>query len=420
MLTLLGTAAAAFLLGQAPGQPELDGRLMDYYARQVALLRDADSYTVQVRLDWKTEGAGEGESGTNLYRFAYRKPGRFRIEVRPGGAKEGEDQGPTLIVVSDGKTVTTVYPARSLYSERPMVDLKDALGENAIVAMSLDGSLLDTLLRTDLVDIVRGHASRTQHEGQEQADGQTLDRFTLRWRGDEEELLFGPADEPLPRKLVRVVRVAVPGQKPMKLITTATLTWTMGADVPDSTFRVELPKDARKVDDIYAALVRGSSADLLGQPAPAVRLKRAGGGADITLEAHRGEDVVVLDFWASWCAPCVASMPQLANIAEAYKGKAVAFYAVNVGEEPEEVERFLRSGKLTLPSALDPDGEATERFGVTAIPALVVVGKDGTVQAEYSGTESLESALTRDLDALLRGKTLAPKRDEGKSTDPLP
>jgi thiol-disulfide isomerase/thioredoxin len=195
----------------------------------------------------------------------------------------------------------------------------------------------------------------------------------------------------------------------MKLITTTTLTWGMQAEVPETLFQISLPERARKVDDIYAALVRGTPADLLGRPAPKLELKRAGEGKPITLEAHRGKDVVVLDFWATWCGVCVKSMPRIAKLAETYQGKDVVFYAVNVGEEPAEVERFLRSSNLTFPTALDPDSEATERFGITAIPALLIIGKDGTVQAEYSGAgPELEESLSRDIDALLEGKTLVP------------
>lgn len=391
------------------GGPQLDPKLADYYTRQVAFLKDADSYSVEVRLDWKTQGAGDETSGVNLYRFAYRKPGRFRIEIRPGGEGADAPTEPSLLVVSDGETVTTYYPERKLVAERPLIDLKDALADNAIVAMSLDGSLLDTLLRSDLVEIVRSHANQSRHEGQEAVDGKTLDRFSLRWRADDEQLWFGPAEEPLPRKLVRTVKVAVPGKPPFQLVTTATLTWKLGAELPDSTFRFDRPDDARKVPDIYAALVRGTAADLIGQKAPDLDLPRAGGPQRVALAGHRGKEIVVLDFWASWCAPCLESMPQMARIAEAYRDKGVVFYTVNVGEDEADVTRFLKSGKMALPVGLDPHGDAAERFGITAIPAVLVVGKDGTVQAEYSGSgDALEQALTRDLDTLRSGKTLAP------------
>jgi thiol-disulfide isomerase/thioredoxin len=416
MLALLWTTTAALVVSQVPAAN--DPKLLDYYARQVKFLQETPAYAVEVRLDWKTEGQGEGEgtSGTNLYKFQYQKPGTFRIEVRPG-RKEGEPDapsGPSLIVASDGKTVTTFHPGKSLYMQVPLVDLKDALANNPIVSMSLDGSLLDTLLRDDLVEIVRDHANGGKHEGTETVDGRALDRFTLRWGADDEILWFGPPDEPLPRRLVRTVAVPVPDKPPLKLVTTATLDWnTKPGEFPEGTFTIDLPEKARKVEDVYTALVQGDTVELLGKPAPELNLQRLGGGPAVTLAAHKGKEIVVLDFWASWCVPCVELLPTVAKLAEAYRAKGVVVYSVNVGEELGQIEPFVKGRKYTMDVLLDPEGKAIEAYGVTSIPALVVIGKDGTVQAVHNGgtAAELEKTLSRELDTLLSGKPLEPKTD---------
>src|SRR6056297_3202030 len=193
-----------------------DPRMMAAYDRLVDFLNGLDAYDLNVRLDWQVEGDELGQRGSNRYRFLLDRPGKFRIEVRPGNRPD-----PSLIVVSDGETATTLYPPRSLYAQAPLMDdPAEGLQRNPIVAISLSGSLIDTLMRPDLVDVVASHASGGKFTGLEQVDGRELERYTLSWKGDEEELWIGPKAEPLPRKLVRIVTVPTGPDQATRLITT--------------------------------------------------------------------------------------------------------------------------------------------------------------------------------------------------------
>jgi thiol-disulfide isomerase/thioredoxin len=393
----------------APNDPRLEAA----YVKLVDFLRKTPAYSVEVRVDWATEGQPDGESGTNLYLYRLERPNRFRIEVRPGQQPE-----PALIVVSDGTTVTTLYTPKGLYSRDRVREPREVLERNPIVASSLSGSLIDTLMRPDIVEIVRSHASEARFVGLEEVDGRKLEHFRLRWRRDDEELWTGPEAEPLPRKMIRTVSVPVREGAVLKVVTTATLSWTIAGPIPAASFAIKLPEGARMVDDIYGALVRGDTATLAGKAAPELDLKRLGeGDARVRLAALKGKKVAVLAFWAGWCAPCLELKPSLDGIAGDYRDKDVSFFAINVGETPEEVAAYVKAHPSPLATVLDPDSKGAGAYGVTSIPALVVVGKDGTIQFVRTGRgEDFEPAVRGAIDALLEGKTLAaPPVPKGES-----
>lgn len=121
---------------------------------------------------------------------------------------------------------------------------------------------------------------------------------------------------------------------------------------------------------------------LLNQTAPPFSLAKLDGG-NVELKQHLGKDVVLLDFFATWCPPCRESLPHLAALTAEFEGKNVAVYAVNVGEDKETVAEFFKEQKLSLPTLLDPDNAVSDAYGVGGIPQQVVIGKDGI--ARYVG-----------------------------------
>lgn len=147
---------------------------------------------------------------------------------------------------------------------------------------------------------------------------------------------------------------------------------------------------------------------MLGQSAPDFELAQLD-GTKVKLSSHRDKEVVILDMWATWCGPCVAELPVVAGIAEQYRSKGVATYAVNQGDQEETVSEFVKKEKLTLPVLLDKDGKVGDSYRADAIPMLVVVGKDGTIQSIHVGNDpNINFKLSRELDQLLSGKNLVP------------
>ena len=150
----------------------------------------------------------------------------------------------------------------------------------------------------------------------------------------------------------------------------------------------------------------GGEHELVGKPAPEIELATLDGGVFV-LSEHRGENIVMLDFWATWCGPCRSSMPAVASVAEEFSDKGVVLYTVNQNESAAEVQRFLDSLGLDVNVAMDTAFQAARPYLVTGIPMLVIVGKDGIVQAVHVGAgPGTKSSLRRQLDRLVRGESL--------------
>lgn len=105
--------------------------------------------------------------------------------------------------------------------------------------------------------------------------------------------------------------------------------------------------------------------------------------------------LTVINFWATWCPPCKAEMPEFEEFFRENAGK-IAFYAINIKEPQERVAGFLKAGNLTMPVLLDSSGEVAKAYRVNAIPTTLIVDKNGTVVFRKSGAMSkdeLEKAI---------------------------
>lgn len=101
------------------------------------------------------------------------------------------------------------------------------------------------------------------------------------------------------------------------------------------------------------------------------------------LVGARGQPVVV-NVWASWCAPCRTEMPLLQDAARAFAGQAVIF-GVASNDDPEEAVRFLEELGATYPNVFDESGEIAVALGLTAYPTTYVFGVDGVLRARVNG-----------------------------------
>jgi thiol-disulfide isomerase/thioredoxin len=143
--------------------------------------------------------------------------------------------------------------------------------------------------------------------------------------------------------------------------------------------------------------------DLLGKPAPPV----AGNDVDgkpVSLADLKGK-VVLVDFWATWCPPCVASIPALDALAQKYQDQGFAILGVNVDAMHEDVKdqkaalqgvrRFLVKHRVTWTNLLNAQGSGdfAATYGVEQIPANFLVGRDGKIVAVEQSGEMLDRAV---------------------------
>jgi peroxiredoxin len=122
---------------------------------------------------------------------------------------------------------------------------------------------------------------------------------------------------------------------------------------------------------------------LIDKPAPHFRLPNLDGGQ--VSDADLKGSVYVLDFWASWCGPCVQSLPRLDDLYKQVKAEGVRIFAVNVQEPAAGVKDFIGRTALGIPVLLDADGKVSLAYGASAIPETVVVGRDGKVRNIFVG-----------------------------------
>lgn len=107
-------------------------------------------------------------------------------------------------------------------------------------------------------------------------------------------------------------------------------------------------------------------------------------GPPFDLAAARGQ-VVVLNFWASWCEPCRAEMPTLELMAERHAKQGLAVLCVNHRETDAAIRRFLAQYPLTLPILRDRDGGAAKDWQVRIFPTTIAIGRDGRAAFSVTG-----------------------------------
>lgn len=140
---------------------------------------------------------------------------------------------------------------------------------------------------------------------------------------------------------------------------------------------------------------------MTGKPAPSFTATVLNGDT-VDLTNIIGKQVVLLDFWAVWCPPCRESLPGVGELWKEYGEKGVAVYAVNLGDEPANIQAFLQDLGVEVPVLLDPAGDIATQYGVSGIPHLVIIGPDGVVDSVQVGAgPGLKDALRTRLDALL-------------------
>ncbi len=130
----------------------------------------------------------------------------------------------------------------------------------------------------------------------------------------------------------------------------------------------------------------GTESTLVGKPAPQFELELLS-GEKFRLADSRGR-VIVLDFWASWCGPCIQAMPQIDQVVSDFPQADVQLVVVNLQEPAATITAALERMGLEVTVALDRNGSVAEQYGVTAIPQTVIIGPSGDVARLYVGINS--------------------------------
>ena len=139
-------------------------------------------------------------------------------------------------------------------------------------------------------------------------------------------------------------------------------------------------------------------------PAPEFKLANRSGG-ELSLSGLKGQ-VVMINFWASWCGPCRKEFPALDQIYSKYKPMGFQMVAINVESEKADAERFLGQTPVSFPILFDPDNKVSGNYGVSAMPTTFLVDRQGRLRWQHRAYKPGDEAkYIEQIRAMLREKS---------------
>jgi peroxiredoxin len=140
-----------------------------------------------------------------------------------------------------------------------------------------------------------------------------------------------------------------------------------------------------------AGCYHGSKPLSIGKPAPDFTVQDS--DRSVSLSQYRGK-IVVLNFWATWCPPCVEEMPSLVQMQKKFQDKGVTVLAVSVDDDPDAYHKFLKDHAVDLLTVRDPGGPKTDqgvnapvasRYGTYKFPESYIIDRNGIIRRKFIG-----------------------------------
>ncbi len=395
MLAALPFALALLQAASAPSpMPPNDAlALLNEVSQRYA---DAKSYHI--------EGVEEETSTTELSRHwdkrlltAIMMPdGHYRYEGRSGVGGEA-------LLVSDGTTRWNYHPEDHLYTQQTASD--GAADNNPWTGRAVGQEEMTAYNAKFLVDRLAHTADRLKAatflpDETISVNGKGIACYVVHYFDDPSEHSHSPRENTAwidkSRKVVLKTfsrgesyrSTSAGGTVPMSEERTMTyLVMELDQQEPDSSFRFLAPSDAKSVSEFpnhfSAKTQTAERVDLTGKPAPDVQLKSLDGKMT-TLGSFHGKPVFV-EFWATWCIPCVELMPELAKLHAETVDKGLVWVSIDSDKDSQLAEKFLAREHIALPNYHDLDGSYGKAFHREGIPLGVLVDSSGTIVFDKSG-----------------------------------
>ncbi|WP_379129083.1 redoxin domain-containing protein [Paenibacillus sp. sgz500958] len=140
---------------------------------------------------------------------------------------------------------------------------------------------------------------------------------------------------------------------------------------------------------IGTSIFKGDGKPGEGSKAPSFELMGLD-GQNHTLSEYKGK-AIVLNFWGSWCTPCVKEMPALQAQWEKWRDKGVVVVGINVGEDQMTVENFIADMDIDFPILMDPNRSAVRSYGISPMPTTFFINSIGRVDSIHIGQLDLST-----------------------------
>ena len=326
----------------------------------------------RVVLDFKTDGSSpmpfgrftmeSMKDGKVTARFAFDGKSALLVDETAKRYREGGQEW-FMLLGQRAANLPQWYLENRMDLAAMGADAPTLVGATMVGEENLDGTACDVVrcVRTMKLDVM------------EDEDGKPAAPREMRMT---ETIAFARTDG-LPRRVMS--KTEVPGEEAMAAMSTTVTFSGVKADpaADDKTFATAAPAGYTKAEP-PAAPAEDEQPQMkvkAGDAAPDFKLMDTA-GKEVTLASLKGK-VVLLDFWATWCGPCKAAMPSIQKISEDYKGKDVVVLGVNTWERKEGAgKKYMDDKGYTYGCLLKGDDLAKE-YGISGIPTLVVIGKDG-------------------------------------------
>lgn len=360
-----------------------------------------NTVTSTYALTLDTEAEGKKNSLVLDFAFAAERPNKVTfVQTKSDGGVD---------VVSDGNGVTVSIPKMKKYAvEGPTDSIGSALEWGALNAVTQFSAILGDLMSSDPSGALLDGSTDAKYIGEEDLDGRKHHHIELSQDDMNVNFWFQSGAKPFLSRIRPDLSKSLEGSD-MKVAVEINLTgWTANEPIPAERFTFAAPEGFEKAANFNAMFKseKRPADALVGGMAPTFSLK-ALDGKTIDLQAYLGKNIVVLDFWATWCGPCVMSLPILTDVTDAFKDKGVVFIGVNQGEGPDEVKAFMADQKLAFDVALDTEAAVAGKYMVNGIPQTVIIGKSGKVEAVHVGVSPvLRQQLKSQLGTLSAGNSL--------------
>lgn len=391
------TPIAADERGGDLGAADLLDKAKAFYAGQ-------NAFSVRGTMDYGIRHEGGNKTLTTHLDFSFRRPNELSLHV--------VNSQVDITFISDGKRFLTYVPVFDQYTVEVLSGGVASIVESAgFGPLASATKLLAEFVQPTPFDKARAAVPAVATQGEESPGGPEGRRLHLDADGLTWDMWVDPSGPPVVRRIVpdmadMIARFKEEGTEVEIEVTLELSDWQFG-EAAVANLKSKAPEGAMQVADFSPPSEQPPVYQLLGKPAPDFSLDLMD-GTRFDLAAKKGKEIIILDFWATWCGPCRVGMPILSRVSKALADDGVRLYAVNLRESPADIKNYLKSQGLDIAVALDSRGRAGDLYKVDGIPQTVIIGKDGTIQVIHVGVgRDFETVLSSQLMTLISGVNLA-------------